>query len=265
MTSEAALVPTLAGPRIRRVATDRPWVWITAGWQDLQATKAVGLAYGAAFTLFGWLVTLLMVETETIWAILPATAGFFLMGPLVATGLYETSRLRAAGQSPSLKDAVMAFRHNGSQVALIGLVLLVLHLFWVRVAGLIFALFFGAGGLPSIENLPMAMLRSDLLLPFLIIGTGFGFVLAAASFAITAVSIPMLLDRDVSAFEAITVSIQVVMENWRPMLLWAGLIVVFCGLALVPFYLGLVLVLPVVGHATWHAYRDLVVEPSSGA
>ena len=263
MTSEAELVPTLAGPKIRRVATDRPWVWITAGWQDLQATKPVGLAYGGAMVIAGWLLLWMMIESDTLWAVLPATAGFFLIGPLVATGLYETSRRRAAGLTTTLGDALAGFRRNGSQVAFIGLVLLVLHLFWVRVAGLLFALFYGIGGLPTIDQLPLVMLRSDYLLPFLVVGTGFGFVLASASFALTAVSIPMLIDRDISAFEAMTVSIQVVMENWRPMLLWAGLIVVFTGLALIPFFLGLLLVLPVIGYATWHAYKDLVVDDGS--
>jgi uncharacterized membrane protein len=107
----------------------------------------------------------------------------------------------------------------------------------------------------------MAMLQSDQLLPFLVVGTGFGFVLAAATFAICAVSIPMLLDRpEVTFLEAVTVSIQAVMENWKAMALWAGLIVVFTGLALIPFYLGLIIAMPLIGHATWHAYKDLVLR-----
>ncbi|WP_165943398.1 DUF2189 domain-containing protein [Roseicella aquatilis] len=244
--------------RVRSIRTDRPWVWLTAGWRDMQASWPITLAYGGAVCLAGWIVSLLLFEAGTLWAILPTTSGFFLVGPLVAAGLYEASRLREAGQQPSLADMLAPFRRNGSQIAFVGVVLLVIHLFWVRVAGLLFMLFFGQHGLPNIDRLPQAMLQSDQLLPFLVIGTGFGCVLAAASFAVAAVSIPMLVDREVSALEAITVSIQAVVENWRAMLLWAGLIVVFTGLALVPFYLGLVLVFPLVGHATWHAYRDLV-------
>ena len=94
-----------------------------------------------------------------------------------------------------------------------------------------------------------------------LLGTGFGFVLASVTFAVSAVSIPMLLDRpELSFLEATTVSIQAVMENWKAMALWAGLIVVFIGLALVPFFLGLIIALPLIGHATWHAYRDLVIR-----
>lgn len=263
----AALARVPPGPvtkplaqRVRLVPVDRPWRWISEGWRDLQRSRAIGWAYGMALVLAGWCLTLLLFEADTLWATLPATAGFFLLAPLLATGLYETSRLLEAGGSPTLADACRGFRRNGGQVAIVGVALLVLHLFWVRIAGLLFMLCFGLNFHPGLEQLPFAMLRSEMLLPFLVIGTAFGCVLAAVSFAITVVSIPMLVDRDISALEAITVSIQAAMTNWRAMALWSGLIVLFTGLALVPFYLGLVVALPVIGHATWHAYRDLVVD-----
>ena len=138
--------------------------------------------------------------------------------------------------------------------------LVILHLFWVRVAALIFMLMFGINFAPPIEDLPMAMLRSDMLLPFLIVGTGAGAILAALAFAISAISIPMLVDRDISAMEAITLSLRAVIRNPAAMFFWAGLIVVFTAMAMVPFFLGLALVVPLVGHATWHAYKDLIVE-----
>jgi uncharacterized membrane protein len=252
--------PAMRGPRVRRVATDRPWAWLNAGWQDLQATRAIGYAYGGAVCLLGWILSLLLFETGTLWAILPATAGFFLIGPLAAAGLYEVSRLREQGRQPSLADAFAPFRRNGRELAFLGIALLIVHLFWVRIAGLLFMLFFGPGLTGGLETLPFAMLRSPQFLPFVIIGTGLGAILAAASFALAAVSIPMVVDRDITALEAMTVSVQAVLENWKSMLLWAGLIVLFTGLALVPFYLGLLLVFPLVGHATWHAYRDIVLH-----
>jgi uncharacterized membrane protein len=248
------------GPRVRHVSTDRPWVWLTAGWRDLMATPAIGLAYGGAVCLVGWILSLVLFETDLLWAILPAISGFFLVGPLVAAGLYEASRVREQGRTPSLADALAPFRRNGTQIAYLGMVLLIVHLFWVRIAGLLFMLFFGLESSSSLEALPFSLLKSSEFLPFVVIGTGFGALLAAASFAISALSIPMLVDRDISALEAITVSIQAVLENWRAMTLWAGLIVLFTGLALVPFYLGLVVVFPLVGHATWHAYRDVVIR-----
>lgn len=258
MSFEAAPVPAPMPSGIRRVPNDRPWTWLAAGWKDLMATPHIGFFYGGAVVAAGWALIVLLLQVGAAWAVLPATAGFFLVAPLLGAGLYETSRRRERGEEVSLGLAFGAFRRNAPQLALMGAALLLIHLFWVRVAGLLFAVFFGLGFSPAIETLPMALLRSDNLLPFLVIGTGFGFVLAAAAFAISAVSIPMMVDRDVSAMEAIVTSVQAVAANPWPMAFWAGLIVVFTAMALVPFFLGLALVLPLVGHATWHAYRDLV-------
>jgi uncharacterized membrane protein len=244
--------------RIHTVSNDRPWAWLEAGWRDLMATPHIGFFYGGAVVVAGWALVLLLLAAGAIWAVLPAVAGFFLVGPVVAAGLYETSRRRERGEEVSLGIAFGAFRRNAPQLALMGAVLLLINLFWVRLAGLIFAVFFGLGFSPSLEQLPGAMLRSEQLLPFLIIGTGAGFVLATVAFAVSAVSIPMIVDRDVSAIEAIVISIRATLDNWRAMAFWAGLIVVFTAMALVPFFIGLALVLPLIGHATWHAYRDLI-------
>ena len=253
--------PAPMGERVRRVATDRPWTWLTLGWRDMMANKAISLTYGAAIVVAGWVLSLLMFELDMPWAILPATSGFLIVAPILAAGLYETSRRRQAGEPVTLAEAVQGFRRNGVQIALMGVLLLVIHLFWVRIAGLIFALFFGINFSPSLAQLPFALMQSDQLIPFLLVGTGFGFILAAATFAVCAVSIPMLVDRpEVTFLEAVTVSIQAVMENWRAMALWAGLIVVFTALGLLPFFLGLVVAMPLIGHATWHAYKDLVVR-----
>lgn len=249
-----------ARPRttIRIVPVDRPWRWLEAGWRDLMAAPAIGFFYGGAIVAASWVLILLLLALGAAWAVLPAVAGFFLVAPVVAAGLYETSRRREAGEPVSLGLAFGAFGRNGPQLALMGAVLLLINLFWVRIAGLLFAVFFGLGFSPSIESLPAALLRSEQLLVFLVVGTGVGFVMAAIAFAVSAISIPMLVDRDVSAIEAVVVSIRATLDNWRAMAFWAGLIVVLTAIALVPFFLGLALVLPVIGHATWHAYRDLV-------
>jgi len=247
--------PALVAP----VAPDRPWLWLTLGWRDLMANPQLGFFYGGALTLAGWVLALLLLWARTAWAILPASAGFFMVAPLLAAGLYEASRLRERGEPVTYAACLAGFTRNGGQLAFMGVVLLLLHLFWVRVAALIFMLMFGVNFAPAIEDLPIAMLRSPMLLPFLVIGTAAGAVLAAAAFAITAVSIPMLVDRpEASAFEAIAVSVRTVIANPAAMLFWAGLIVVFTAMAMVPFFLGLALVVPLIGHATWHAYRDLV-------
>lgn len=258
MPSDAETAPRPA-VIIREVAPDRPWAWLTAGWRDLMGNPQIGFFYGAALTLAGWVLALLLLWAQTAWAILPASAGFFMVAPLLAAGLYEASRLREDGQPVTFAACLGGFTRNGGQLAFMGVVLLVLHLFWVRVAALIFMLMFGINFAPSLEALPMAMLQSDMLLPFLVVGTGAGAVLAAVAFAISAVSIPMLVDRpQMTAIEAIIVSLRAVVANPGAMVFWAGLIVVFTAFALMPFFLGLALVIPLVGHATWHAYRDLV-------
>lgn len=263
MNAEAPAAPPdapggSAAVLIQRVPNDRPWVWLAAGWQDLMAAPHIGFFYGGAVVLASWVLVVLLLALGTAWAVLPAVAGFFLVGPILGAGLYETSRRRERGEPISLAIAFGAYRRNGPQLALMGAALLLINLFWVRIAGLLFMVFFGLGFTPAIEDLPAALLRSNLLLPFLLVGTGFGFVLATAAFAISAISIPMIIDRDISAVEAMVISIRATFDNWRAMAFWAGLIVVFTGMALVPFFLGIALVLPLVGHATWHAYRDIV-------
>jgi uncharacterized membrane protein len=243
---------------IHRVSNDRPWVWLAAGWKDLMAAPHIGFFYGSAVVGLSWLLVVMLLQFGSGWAVLPAVAGFFLVGPIIGAGLYETSRRRERGEPVSLGIAFAAYKRNAPQLAIMGAALVLINLFWVRIAGLLFMVFFGLGFSPAIEALPAALLRSNQLLPFLIVGTGFGFVLATAAFAISAVSIPMILDRDISAVEAIVTSIRATFDNWRAMAFWAGLIVVFTGMALVPFFLGIALVLPLVGHATWHAYRDIV-------
>lgn len=258
-------MPSDAESIARRPATiiavppDRPWMWLTEGWRDLMANPQLGFFYGGALTIAGWALALLLLWARTAWAILPASAGFFMVAPLLAAGLYEASRLRELGQPVTFSACLAGFTRNGGQLAFLGVVLLLLHLFWVRVAALIFMLMFGLNFAPAIEDLPIAMLRSPMLLPFLIVGTAAGALLAAAAFAVSAVSIPMLVDRpEASAFEAIAVSVRTVLANPAAMIFWAGLIVVFTAMAMVPFFLGLALVVPLIGHATWHAYRDLV-------
>ena len=244
---------------IRAVPPDRPWLWLTAGWRDLMAKPQIGFFYGGALTVAGWALAMLLLWARTAWAILPASAGFFMVAPLLAAGLYEASRLRERGESVTFTACLSGFTRNGGQLAFMGVVLVVLHLFWVRVAALIFMLMFGINFAPALEDVPMAMLRSPMLLPFLIIGTGAGALLAATAFAISAVSIPMLVDRpEMTAMEAIGISVRAVVTNPAAMVFWAGLIVVFTAMAMVPFFLGLALVIPLVGHATWHAYKDLV-------
>lgn len=244
-------------PSVRKVDLDRPWTWLAGGWNDLTRAPRVSFAYGAMLAGISLLLALALWLGDAFYLLLPLTAGFSFIAPLLAVGLYDTSRRLAAGLPVSLKHALLAWRVNPGQLALLGLVLALLHLAWIRIATLLYALFFSAHA-PSFPQLIDNLLFSPVSLPFLIVGSIFGFALAALAFAISAVSIPMLIDRDTNVFAAIATSFVAVSENFRPMALWAALIAGFTAFGFATFFVGLALVLPLVAHATWHCYRDVV-------
>jgi uncharacterized membrane protein len=245
--------------QVHRVAVDRAWTWLARGWADLVALPGISLAFGALLVVLSMLLTIGLLLAGLVYVLLPLGAGFFFVAPVLAVCLYEVSRRRETGLPTRLRDVLFAWRRNGAQIALMGLVLMLLHLAWVRIATLLFALFFHTAN-PTLDGLIDALLFSPVSLPFLIVGTLVGAVLAAIAFAIGVVSIPMLLDRDVSVFTAIQTSWQVAAENPQAMALWAGLIVVFTTFGLITLYLGMAVVVPLVSYASWHAYRDLVAR-----
>jgi len=257
---ETRTAPSSAAARseVRLVSLDRPWRWLAAGWHDLTRTPAISLCYGAAIVAASWALAVSLYLLDWIYLLLPMAAGFMFVAPLLAVGLYDTSRRLEAGEPVSLGTAMMAWRRNGEQLALLGLVLMLIHLAWVRVAQLLFALFFSTAS-PTWERVVDVLLFSRQSLAFLAVGTAVGFVLAVLVFAIGAVSIPMVHDRPVSAFAAIETSLAAVRRNWKPMAVWAALIVVFTVAGIATLFVGLAVTMPLIGHATWHAYRDLVV------
>ena len=240
------------------VAPDRPWAWLAAGWRDFSRAPHVGVAYGIGVVAASWIVVLALHRYDMAYLMLPATAGFFLVAPLIAAGIYETSRRLELGGRVDLGTALLAWRAPG-QLGLMGVVLLLLHLAWIRVALLLFPLFF-PGQSPALSNLVQLLLFSPQSLPFLVTGTIIGLGFAVVAFAIAAVSIPMLIDREVDVVTAMLTSVLAVGRHWKAMALWAGLIVVFTAAGLATLFFGLALVVPLIGHATWHAYRDLVPE-----
>lgn len=251
-------VPVFASPspRVSVVPIDRPWSWLAAGWKDLTAAWRVSLAYGAGLVVLSFLLTIGLWLMGLFYLVLPLAGGFFIVAPLLATGLYEVSRRLAAGETVDLRSSILAWRRP-RQIAMMGVVLLLIHLVWVRVALLLFALFF-YGQSPSLEMLLPALLNSSVSLPFLVTGTIIGAAFACVAFAVSVVSIPMLVDRDTGLIVAIATSATAARVNLRAMALWAALIVGFTAIGIATCFIGLAIVLPLIAHASWHAYRDIV-------
>lgn len=257
MVNRAGLTQRTAVVRFRVVPLDRPWQWLAAGWNDFVRAPQIGLVYGALLMAISFIISLGLYLIGMLYLVLPMAAGFMFVAPLLGVGLYETSRRLEAGQPVSVSVAVTAYRRNGSQIVLMGLVLMLFHLAWVRIATLLFALFF-LDRSPPLDTLPDMLFFLGSNLPFMITGTIVGAILAVGVFAIGAISLPMLIDRDIGFAGAMAASVGAVRQNWRPLALWAVLITVFTGVGLVAFYVGLLLAWPLIGHASWHAYKDLI-------
>jgi uncharacterized membrane protein len=260
-TGAMETVPLSGGARagIRRVAPERPWGWLAEGWRDFLAAPGFGIAYGFLFTVGGALLTWLFWLLDIFWSILPIAAGFMLVAPVLAVGLYDTSRRLMLGERVTSREAFHSWIPYVKRLAPMGLVLTLFLLAWVRVAQLVFALFFSQNPPRPDPLYVVDVFLSPTSIPFLVVGFAIGGVLAGFVFAISVVSIPAMVDRDINVVSAIGLSLRVVRRNFWVMALWAWLIALFAGAGIATLYLGLMVTLPILGHATWHAYRDLVV------
>lgn len=242
---------------LKEVPLDRPWTWLAKGFADLRAAPAVSLGYGVIFALAGYLLTAGLWALGWLYLTLPLVAGFLIVGPLFAVGLYEVSRRLQTGEPVSFGESLRAWKRNSGQIGLMGVALMLLMFAWLRLAAMIFMLFFGLEP-PSLETLVQQTVLSADALPFLVTGTLIGAVLALIAFSISVIAIPLLLDRPkANVITAITTSVQAVKTSPAALLFWGALIVLFVGAGLATFLLGLIITLPLIGHASWHAYQDL--------
>ncbi len=257
----AALSHVSSGaPEIRRVAFDAPWNWLGAGWRDLWSSPQISLTYGAIFALAAYALALCLLQTNTLPLILPLAGGFLLMGPLLAVGLYEVSRRRETGQPVSFHDILPAGNGSRGQLALFGLMLLIINFVWMLLAFLLFMLFFGPSDFLPLDEFIPTLLFTHHGLGLLVAGTAAGAVLAVITYAISAISVPMLVDRKIDAVTAAILSVRAVRLNLPAMMLWAALILVLSATGIVALFVGLAVTFPLIGHATWHAYRELTGE-----
>ena len=240
---------------LRPLGWGAPLRWLASGWRDFTRCPGIGLFYGACFMAMGWL---LMTAFEHAPAyVLALSAGFLLMGPFLCLGLYQASRHLGLGRQPDLGDSLMAWDQRTGTLAIFGFVLLVLEMLWGRASLIVFAVSFD--GMPDFKGSLLALARPENL-QFIVAYLAVGALFAGLIFAVSVVSIPMILDRPTDAISAGLTSLRLVLGQPGVMLLWGALISVIVVLAMLPWFAGLLVAGPVLGHASWHAYRDAVGE-----
>lgn len=230
---------------------------LAAGWSDFKAYPAYGLFFATIYVAAGLFLYLALFRWGQVAWLIPASAGFPLLAPFIAVGLYEVSRRREAGLPMTWGAVLGALRgHGDEQIISMGVIVFVAFGFWLMVAHGIFAIFLAESGIGT-ES--MALFATNSGLAMLVVGGAVGALMALAFYAITVCSLPMLVDREVDFLTAIIVSLAAVRSNTLVMIGWAALIAVALFLAMLPLFLGLLVVLPLLAHATWHLYRRAVV------
>ena len=228
---------------------------LAAGWRDFTRAPLYGMGFALVYVLGGWLVFWALTTKGQLWWTLPASAGFPILGPFIAVGFYEISRRLEAGQRldwPGIAGVIL--RERNRQIPSMAAVIVIFFLFWNFLSHMIFALFLGHATLTNITTSLTVFLTPEGL-TMLVVGTAVGAVFATVLYAITVISLPLLLDREVDFVTAMISSFALVRDNPLVMLGWGALIGVSLFLAMLPGFLGLLVVLPVLGHASWHLYR----------
>ena len=236
---------------------------LRAGWADFRAAPLFGLFFSAVYVAVGLL--LLQVGAAVFTWMLTLSLGFPLIAPFLAVGLYDVSRRLERGEVPRFSDVLpIIWQERTRQIPWAGAVIMIYFLFWTFFAHMLFALFMG----PSALMGPPTDLQTYLSGPGLAMITielAVGAVFAFLLFSLTAISLPLLLDLEMDFVTAMLLSLKVTRQNLFVMFVWAAIIALMTLLALVPLFLGLFLVLPVLGHASWHLYRRALAEAPRGS
>lgn len=229
--------------------------WLKSGYSDFCSRPFSALAYGIVFFFLSWATICGLWLTGLEWMLLPAVAGALLVGPVVAVGLYQISR--------TLEDSVKNEVAAPGQIALVGVTLMVLLLVWLRAATIIFALFFGLKPFPGFIELLSTIFLTVEGIALLVVGSIVGGLFAAFTFAISVYSLPMLVNENIDAFTAMGRSFSKAAHNMAITLRWGAVITLLMFVGFATGLVGMVIIFPVLGFATWHAYRDMFRERDS--
>lgn len=234
-----------------------PYRWLSLGWKDLWTRPVPSLLYGMAVCAASIVFILYMFGTGRDYFLFPALAGFLIVGPLVAAGLYLKSRNIENGTPVTLRTMLAVQPLAGAQVFLTGMLLAMLMMLWMRAAVIVYALFFGIQPFPGVDLVVNMLVTTPTGWAMLIVGGFVGSLFAGFAFAISVFSIPMLLDQRTDAITAMAISTAMVWNNLRPSLMWGAIVLALFVVSVATGLLGLIIIFPWLGHATWHAYRDI--------
>lgn len=251
-TTDVALEPLFYPANT--LTRDAPIRWLRLGLNDLRQAPRLSLGYGAVVVGFLYLMTGLAWDAGNTLALFTLSIGSVLIGPVLAFGLYSISRQIEQGQTPRFGYCIRESQNHLRNELLFALVLLIILLVWARAASMVH-IFFPL----SEEQTWQAWLQ------FLAVGSAIGSVFAAIVFTASAFSLPMMLDRSTDAITGALTSVNAVLRNKGVMLIWAGLILGLMAVGVATALVGLVFILPLIGHATWHAYRETIQPAQSPA
>lgn len=249
-------------PLLRKVESDRPWVWLAKGWNDFTRSAGVSMAYGLLVTALMLVMFFLLQSVNSYHFAIALMAGFVFLGPVMAVGLYEVSRRIEHNKPVTFSVTWSGWRRNSRSVLAMGLILVLMMLTWFMMSMQLLAVVYGFSGQLDVLFADVGTWQSFILSiewPMVIAFGLTGALVVAVTYMLTVVAIPMLTDKeDMDVITAMVSSVRTVKKNPATMLLWAGLIALFTGVAVIPLFLGLIVAFPLLAYASWHAYRDLI-------
>ena len=246
-------------PHVRALTSDDIKQAVRAGLSDFKSYPKFGVFFGGIYALGGLLILVSLIALDAAWMIIPVAVGFPLIGPFIAVGLYEISRRHMAGESFGWREILLViFEQRKRELGWMAFVVLFIFWIWMYQIRLLLALFLGFKSFATFSSFVQVIVTTPEGLGFLVVGTVIGAILATILYCTTVIAIPLLLDRDLDIVTAMITSFQTVLKSPVVMLGWGAIVTALIIAAMLPAFLGLIVVLPILGHATWHIYQAAI-------